>query len=384
MSHSMDAFLFSNINRAVQAQIASVETIKTRINNAVHRIQTATADSYDSISVYSIHWAEDDTGGINDCELFIETVSQLQPESIKSVQRSITHDDWDTPLLGDITQFVQSQIPDNPRHLFILHYAGHAKGDSTFDHLIIVPKLGQLEEVIVPKREEDSEPELGQSDDDPPVPEPVPKLETKSEPYVNMSFIKEGLKTLCSRSPGLDILMVMDCCCASVAGRGDPATGARVELMAATSPKGISNSRIDGTTFTQHWCSSFNELLKSGTAFTCHEIMNKINSHQELEQFPRSFVLHEGWEVPITFRSDPGAIPTLPAAMITRTVITAFHIAENPNDESMRQLIYYLGTSPLPMTVLAALPVSSTLLLVQIPAFFQEFLGLPRIATVGR
>lgn len=366
----MDAYLFSNFNRAVQAQIASAESVMTKINNAVIRIQTATADSYDSISVYSINWAEDDTGGMQDCELFIKTVSKLQPETI-TVQRSITRADWDTPLLGDITKFVLTQIEDNPRHLFILHYAGHAKGDSTFDHLIIVPNLGQLEEVIVPK--------LGQHEEDS-KPEPVPTL----EPHVNMSFIKDGLKTLCSRKPGLDILLVMDCCCASVVGRGKPAKGARVELMAATSPKGISNSRLDGTTFTQHWCLSFDTLLSTGVAFTCHDIMDMINSHHELEQFPRSFVLREGWEVPITFRSNPGAIPTLPAAMTTRTVITAFHLTENPNDESMKQLIDYLDASPLPLTVLAALPVSSTLLLVQVPAFFQELLGLPRIATVGR
>jgi len=363
----MDAYLFSNFTRAVQAQIGSVESVKTKIDNAVNRIQTAAADSYDSISVYSINWAEDDTGGMQDCELFIETVSKLQPEAITSIQRSITHADWDTPLLGDITKFVESQISVKPRHLFILHYAGHAKGDSTFDHLIIVPKIGQLEE--------DSK-----SDDDPPVPKPVPKL----EPHVNMSFIKDGLKTLCERSPGLDILLVMDCCCASVAGRGDRVMGARVELMAATSPKGISNSRLDGTTFTQHWCSSFDVLLSSGAAFTCHDIMNSINSDKELEQFPRSFVLREGWEVPITFRSNPGAIPTLPTALTTRTVIIAFHISENPEDGSMRLLVDFLNTSPLPMSVLAAIPVSSTLLLVQVPAFFQEFLGLPRIATVGR
>ena len=46
------------------------------------------------------------------------------------------------------------------------------------------------------------------------------------------------------------MIFVMDCCCSAIGERGR-ALGSRVEFMAATAPTGISNSRMDGDTFTQ-------------------------------------------------------------------------------------------------------------------------------------
>jgi len=131
-----------------------------------------------------------------------------------------------------------------------------------------------------------------------------------------MPIIKDELKNEASKSLGLDVLLVMDSCCAAIAGRGGKTKGARVELMAATARKGISNSREDGRTFTQHWCEAFTKLLEIGTPFTCDDIIKDITPDSELEQFPSTFVLREGWDLPITFRLNPGPIEsTLPAAM---------------------------------------------------------------------
>jgi hypothetical protein len=158
------------------------------------------------------------------------------------------------------------------------------------------------------------------------------------------------------------------------------AKGARVELMAATSSRGSSNSRANRSTFTEHWCTAFTSLLGTGVPFNCTNIIRVINSSSDLEQFPGSFILREGWDIPITFRSDPATTPRLPDAMTTKTIITVFHLEEDPDADSMKQLIRYLENAPIPLTVIAALPVSSTLLVLHVPAFFQELLGLPRIS----
>ena len=80
---------------------------------------------------------------------------------------------------------------------------------------------------------------------------------------------------------------MMDSCCA-IEGRGEKAKGMRVELVAATAPKGISNLRWDGQTFTQHWCEAFTRLLKIGKPFTlCDNVIKRITAPDpELEQFP--------------------------------------------------------------------------------------------------
>ena len=59
-----------------------------------------------------------------------------------------------------------------------------------------------------------------------------------------------------------------------------------MELVAATARKGISNSRKDGRTFTQHWCEAFTRLLEIGEPFTCDDIIKGITPDPELEQFP--------------------------------------------------------------------------------------------------
>jgi hypothetical protein len=338
----MDRYLLPNVPHVVDLQRMTAQTIETRIDEAIQRMQIAVSDSYDNVSVFSVYWKSDDTGSAEDSSLFIQTLSQLQ--NVQTCQRSLSDDDRIFRLGGEVVDRAASQ--SGSRKLFILHYAGHAIAGSTPDSLIITPKIGQ---------------ELGRG------------------PEINMSLIKDELKVTGSQSSGLDVLLVMDCCCAAIAGRGEKAKGARVELVAATAPKDVSNSRKDGRTFTQHWSEAFTKLLEIRKPFTCDDIIKDITPDSELEQFPSTFVLREGWDLPITFLH-PGSIEsTLPAAVTSRTVVTAFHVKENTNTLPLKQLIDYLNKAPAPITVLAVLPTSSTLLLLHVPTFLQEFLVLPRV-----
>ena len=339
----MDRYLLSNVPRIVNLQRMTAQTIETRIDEAIQQMQIVVSDAYDNISVLSIYWQSDDTGGAEDSSLFIQTLSMLQ--NVQLCQRSLSDDD---ELFDLGPEVVKAASQSGSRTLFILHYAGHAIAGGTPDSLIITPKIGQ---------------ELGDG------------------PEIDMSIIKDQLKVLGSKSSGLDVLLVMDSCCAGIAGRGGKAKGARVELMAATACKGLSNSRKDGRTFTQHWCEAFTKLLDIGIPFTCDDIIKDITPDSELEQFPSTFVLHEGWDLPIQFRLHPGPIEsTLPAAVTSRTVVTAFHVKENPNSPPLKQLIDYLNKAPVPIMVLAVLPTSSTLLLLRVPVLLQELLVLPRVA----
>jgi hypothetical protein len=342
----MDRYLFSHVPHIVDLQRSTAQTVKTRIDEAIQRMRIGVSDSYDIISVLSTYWESDDTGGAEDSSLFIETVSKLP--NVQTCQRSLPDDVRVFDFGTDVDR--QSKPQPGSRKLFILHYAGHAIAGSTPDSLMITPNIGQ---------------ELG------------------SGPEMNMSVIKDILKDMSSKSSGLDVLLVMDCCCAAIAGRGEKAKGARVELMAATARKGISNSRKNGWTFTQDWCAAFTKLLETGNPFTCDDIIKDITPDSELEQFPSTFVLREGWDLPITFRIHPAPIESiLPAAVTSRTIVTALHIEENPNSTPLNQLVDYLNNAPVPITVLAVLQTSSTLLLLRVPVFLQVLLVLPRVALV--
>jgi len=61
----------------------------------------------------------------------------------------------------------------------------------------------------------------------------------------------------------------------------------------------------------QDWCKAFDKLSAGGDPFTCYDIINEVNSGLKIEQYGRRFVLQEGWDLPITFRS-PKDQTTLP------------------------------------------------------------------------
>jgi hypothetical protein len=294
----------------------------------------------------STYWKTDDTGGKEDSSLFIKTIVKLRNDgtSVVTGVQIIEDDDKTHPLTFCAIDQVGKM--EGKRKLFIFHYAGHAiTGNAT--ELLITPKI--------------SEEEIGR--------------------HLNMTLIRDSLKELAATSDGLDVLFLLDCCCSAIAGRGNVSLGQRVELMAATSPKGLSNSRQDGQTFTERWCQVFDDFLALSQPFDCNQIRDAINTSRDLEQFPAIFVLREGWGVPITFRAHPRSI-TLPSGPSQKIIVTAFLVNEDINSDHLKHLTEFLEASPVPITVLATLPISSTLLILGVPAYLQEMLALPRVTFI--
>jgi hypothetical protein len=151
--------------------------------------------------------------------------------------------------------------------------------------------------------------------------------------------------------------------------------------MAARSGGGIANKREDGKTLTQYWCQAFDEFLKLDKPFNSNDIQSSINSNFESEKYPATFVLREGWGVPITFHALPLS-STIPTALATQTVIMVIQIMEGP--DSLNPLIEYLEKAPIKITVLATLPIDvpGTLLLLRVPAYLQAMLVLPRVSFI--
>lgn len=351
--HALDRYLQTQLPIVASLQKTGSKKIKDNIEAAILRIELASKDHYDHIGVFSTHWASDSTGGDKDCSLFVETISKLMNKEtqVGSEVHVLKEKEDVFAVLIKMVEKAKS-MPDKTRRLFILHYAGHAVPSKKSDDLLITPYIGD---------EDDSE-------SDPPKPD------------LNMTWIRNGLKELAEKSQGLDILIVLDCCYSAIAGRGSGYKGERVELMAATSAGGISNSRKDGHTYTMYWCEAFNRLLEAGKPFHCEDINSDINSNRKLVQYPATFLLREGWGVPITF----GALPNSSTAPTGHTVVTAFHVIEDPTSSSMKALIDFLNTASttIDIRILAALPIKSTLLLVVVPEYLQETLALPRVSLI--
>lgn len=321
--------------RRVQTQI-----VETEIKDAIQRLGVATSNVYDNISVLSTHWGSDDTGGEKDSSLFIETIQKLQNvDAHKCILSPQGHTDME--LARDV--FIALPPRASSRKLFIFHYAGHGIPGTTF----ITPKIGQ---------------KPGQG------------------PELDLSRLKNELKAEAS-CQDLDVLFVVDTRFTpiSVSGWGSMAKGARIESVAGAARKGVTAS--DGRTFTEHWCAAFNKLLDAGKSFTSEDIIKNINSDSELEQFPSLFVLLEGWDLPITFSLHPSTIESSFSSVLTsQTAVTVFHVEENPDSLSVKQLIEYFNNTPVPITILGTLPVSGTLIVLRMSVFLQELLAGSRVA----
>jgi len=251
-------------------------------------------------------------------------------------------------FLNEMVEGIESMSGE--RKLFILHYAGHAVAHPKGDGLILTARIAQ---------------------------------ELNARTQFNMNLIRDHLRVVVQTAEGLDILILLDCCCAAVAGRGAGSKGARMELMAATSGGGISNSRKDGKTFTQNWVEAFNELIEIGEAFNSDSIQNIISRSYNLPQYPATFILREGWGVPITFRARPTSVTT-PAVseFCSKIIIAALYLVDDPDSQAMKNLIDYLQKAPVNISVLAALRVSSTFLLLRVPIYLQEVLALPQVTYI--
>ena len=364
--YALDRYLCASVPSIVNLQKLESMTVKKSIEEAISRITAASLDHYNSIFAQSIRWPSDDTGSMDDSDLFMKTISKLQNTETTVITRErLLAEKGDTSsfiysFMSDLNAELHSM--DGKRKLFIFHYAGHATSSTrSGGNLFLTPRISHQE---------------GEDDDD------AGHTGTVTPRY-NMSLIRDLLRDLASNTFGLDILILLDCCCAATAGRGKVARGERVELMAATSGGGISNSRLDGTTFTQHWCQAFDGLLERGGSFTCDDILSTINEECHLDQYPATFVLREGWGIPVTFRALLASTSAL-TSNPPRTVIAAIHLVENPQSTTMNALIDYLQDAPgyLKITVLAALPVSSTLLLLRVPLVLQQMLVLPQVTFI--
>jgi len=277
--------------------IDSKKTVETTIGEA-----TRLADSYDTISVLSIYWKSDDTGCAEDSSLFVQTLSKLH--NVRTRQRALVDNDRLFSVGAEVERAASLG------NLFILHYAGHATAGSTPESLITTPKI-------------DQEPGNG--------------------PELNLTIIKDELKNL--KSSGLDVLFVIDCIVHATKGQGKNVRGrgAKVEVMAGTAQKGLSNSEGAGRTFTQHWCQAFTTLLEVGNAFTCDDIVRHVTTESEQERVPSTFVLREGSDLPITFYRNPD------------TIDSALPVAGEPSRKG------------------------GTLLLLRMPVELQEMLGIPNV-----
>ncbi|KAI9135841.1 hypothetical protein BKA69DRAFT_371291 [Paraphysoderma sedebokerense] len=224
------------------------------------------------------------------------------------------------------------------RKLFILHYAGHATEGCTSANLVLTPKAGQARDI---------------------------------GPEIEFSTIKDALKYKAKH--GLDVLFIMDCCCASIEGRDWVITGGRVEFVAATAGNGIRNSRQDETTLTQQWCYAFDKLKATGKPFTCDKVTQSITNDTNLQQFSRLFILREGWDMPITFNAQEST-SIVPSCVTARLVMTVLHLREDPSDSATKELIDFLEKAPVPIQVIAAHPTRGTLLILLMPLMLSNLL----------
>ena len=78
-------------------------------------------DHYDSVSITSAYWGDDATGGIDDCNLFIETITGLKSSGTQ-VQVLGDQDTNIFPFQRAVLQ--QAESMTGRRRLYILHYAG--------------------------------------------------------------------------------------------------------------------------------------------------------------------------------------------------------------------------------------------------------------------
>jgi hypothetical protein len=157
-------------------------------------------------------------------------------------------------------------------HRHIFHYSGHATTNSTSNDLILteIDPATQVDELDENNKE-------------------------------HFTPIKQILIKAASKNPNMDVLMIMDCCCAAVGGRGGSQRSGRVEFVAATTQPGVANTRVDGQTFTHAWSAAFKTLFDQDQEFTTCQIIDIVNTDTMLARFPLLYVKHECAGIPITF-----------------------------------------------------------------------------------
>ncbi|KAI9136902.1 hypothetical protein BKA69DRAFT_77402 [Paraphysoderma sedebokerense] len=322
----------------VELPKSDASAVKQQMESAIERLRVAVSDKYDAVGVFSFYWESDNTGAKKDSELFVNTLSTIQ-DGVVAHSYSTPDESSSMEIITKLCPVLQSLC--GKRKLFILHYAGHAIEGCTSANLVLTPKAGQARDI---------------------------------GPEIEFSTIKDALKYKAKH--GLDVLFIMDCCCASIEGRDWVITGGRAEFVAATAGNGIRNSRQDETTLTQQWCCAFDKLKATGKPFTCDEVIQSITNDTNLQQSSRLFILREGWDMSITFNAHERT-SVVPSCVTARLVMTVLNLREDPNDNAIKEFIDYLETAPVPIQVIVAHPTRGTLLILLMPSILSNLLLTP-------
>jgi hypothetical protein len=336
---------------SVIPKVTGTKEVQTQLEEAICKSKRVLADNYDEMAIFCCHWEDDDTDSILDCDLFSNTMKMIAPVCSEVTIYSITakeeSEDWETACRNTRVTLNKSK-----RSLFIFYYAGHATESSTTSSLVLTQKYK-----IVEGDDHDS---------------------TQRD----FMRINNSLLTSSQANPLMDILMVMDSCCAAVGGRGSRGRTGRIEFVAATTATGIANARQDGQTFTQAWCNAVEKLCSTQAEFTTENIVHQVNEDRNLAQYPRLFVKRQGNGLPITLSMQQQAGDTIIERPIKPTqlpiVLVAFHLSEAPSDDAVSDLTHFLSSSMIPISIVGAIPVDSTLLLIELPEFFLDFLRLDK------
>ncbi|KAI3662272.1 hypothetical protein MP638_001469 [Amoeboaphelidium occidentale] len=301
--------------------------LEKRLDEAISLSNKFLNDCYEQLAVFSIYWEKDDTGGKED------SCAQQRFTPFIVLAKTISLFAW----VCHCESFIE-QIDKSKRTLFVLHYAGHGTKNSTAEALTLAATAGEA------------------------CAEPGEEDETKRRDF---NIMKSLLLKEVKMNPLMDILMVIDCCCAASGGRESSNSG-RVEFVAATTETGMSNAKKDGQTFTEAWCDAILKLKDEGLEFGVQNVVNIVNYDRKLAQYPKLFVLQQASET------------HLAKSIKLPVVVVAYHLQEDPESDAVKKLAKHLKDSPCPISVVAAVPSSSTLLVLSMPVVLLQF--LPRSA----
>lgn len=111
LMHLMSTFLllFQTVSLCKKITRMILESLKTKNDIAIQRIQTSITDSYEVISIFFVYWESDNTGSREYSDLFI----LLQLLTVKPYMKALSDKDWVVPLINEVTNHPQSQ-PNYP------------------------------------------------------------------------------------------------------------------------------------------------------------------------------------------------------------------------------------------------------------------------------
>ncbi|KAI3636934.1 hypothetical protein MIR68_005201 [Amoeboaphelidium protococcarum] len=170
---------------SVIPKAVSTKDVKIQLDQAIHEAQRSLSDKYDEVAIFCCRWNTDDTGSDQGCKLFTDTMSSLfqtcKAQCIYSIQEEEDYECWLTACTE-----TRMQLDKSKRTLFIFFYTGHATKSSTSSSLILTARFEDAEDDGIGKTQRD------------------------------FAIINNALMRASRANPLLDVLMVVDSCCAAV------------------------------------------------------------------------------------------------------------------------------------------------------------------------